>query len=150
MRFNLASAPISNLHPAEKYERFVEGLKPHIRKEHILHYQDDSLDFATAARYATRYDVVSTFASTSSTSTPPPRPLPPPYHPPIARLNAIAAPSTVHTGGHTPLTPELRDAINAKGGCTYCRNTTPPLHTIYNCLTRRPRPSWVLGNGRSQ
>ena len=149
LHFNLASAPITDLFPVEKYQRFVEGLKPRIRQELLLNHPD-ILDFASAAAYASRFDILSTFtATTSTTGTPPPRPMPPPYRPPSARLNAVTTPAPTSTP-YTPLTPELRDAINAKGGCVYCRNVTPPLHTIDNCPTRRPRPAWMLGNGRSQ
>ena len=148
LRFNLASAPITDLFPAEKYQRFMEGLKPKIRKHIILNHPDVH-EFHVAASLASRFDMLATYAASSTTATPPPRPFAP-YRPPPARLNAVTSPTPTSTSPYTPLTPELRDSILAAGGCVYCRNVKPPLHTIESCPTRRPRPAFMLGNGRPQ
>ena len=148
LRFNLASAPVTDLHPAEKFQRFMEGLRPKIR-EHIILNHPDVHDFSAAASLASRFDMLAIYAASTTTTPPPPRP-PAPYRPPAARLNAVTSPAPSTSSPYTPLTPELRESIIAAGGCLYCRNIKPPLHTIESCPTRRPRPTFVLGNGRPQ
>lgn len=148
LRFNLASAPITNLHPAEKFERFKEGLKHNIRRSMMVDHPE-IIDFASAAAYAVRYDML----SSATTTTPPPAPRPAaPYRPPPARLNAVTspAPASTTTRPRAPITPEERAHIVAVGGCTYCRNVLPPLHLLEACPTRPARPAYLLGNGRSQ
>ena len=152
MRFNLATAPITDLHASEKFQRFVEGLKHNVRREVLMHPVDVH-DFPSAAAYATRWDSLS--IATSTTASPSPaqvhRPIPAPYRPPPARLNAVtSATPAVGAGPRPPITPEERATIAAAGGCTYCRNVLPPLHTVENCPKKRSPPSWVVGNGRSQ
>ena len=148
LRFNLASAPVTDLYPAEKFQRFMEGLRPKIR-EHIILNHPDVHEFSAAASLASRFDMLAAYAASNPTTTPPPRPSAP-YRPPPARLNAVTSPAPTSTSPYTPLTPELRDSIIAAGGCVYCRNVKPPLHTIDTCPTRRPRPAFMLGNGRPQ
>lgn len=148
LRFNLASAPITDLHPSEKFQRFKEGLKHHIRQQMVINHPEIQ-DFAAAAAYAVRYDMLSTSPASDTSFVPRPAA---PYRPPPARINAISSPAPITTTGpHAPLTPEERAAINLAGGCTYCRNVTiKPLHTIDACPVRRPRPTYQLGNGRPQ
>ena len=151
MRFNLATAPITDLHASEKVQRFVEGLKHNVRREVLMHPVDVH-DFPSAAAYATRWDSLSIATSAAAPSPAQvPRPIPSPYRPPPARLNAVtsAAPAA-SSGPRPPITPEERATIAAAGGCTYCRNVLPPLHTVENCPKKRSPPSWVVGNGRSQ
>ena len=127
---------IHNICPKELLHKFLHGLKPNVRTHVALQHPST---FAQAVHEATIVENTTAAHSTPPIPpTPPPNPKPPqPQH--TTRLNA----TTSHVSKpRAPITDEERAELNAKGGCTYCRQLG---HTIASCPIRPPPK-----NGRPQ
>ena len=122
---------VNDLSPAERTNRYIDGLKPNIK----LHLRVNNFNtFEEAASMACRIDP----HFTSANPAPPPANLAPPLRPP--RLNAAAIAPPRPPGPRAPITPEERAHLVNNGGCTYCRKLG---HTIADCRladpSRRPK-----------
>jgi hypothetical protein len=153
-RFRALCLQVDGLSKDEQADRFLQGLKPHLRKE-LLARQANT--FTEMTLLATSLDQSMAFAH-AATSHPTPNPTAPTTaptpRPSTYRAAALAStdtaiPTTERIGPARkgPLTPELRLELQRLGGCFYCRQLG---HTVANCPLRPARPAPDQGNGAPQ
>jgi hypothetical protein len=127
---------ISDLHSTEQLDRFVRGLKPHVRREVELR---DPKTFDEATTIAERVDQIS-FAATRTKPIQGSRPSTSSGPQPME----LGAMRTVPTVKKTRLTPEERQDLRQRKACFYCRESG---HMMADC-PNKPKNFNKPGNGQ--
>ncbi len=125
---------IPDLAPVEQLDRFIRGLKPHIRRELEL---KGVATFEEATTLAERVDEITYRSSYRGTGQPAPTPRQGPEPMDIG--------TTRVDGAKQRLTPELREQLRKEGRCRYCREVG---HDLDVCPTKPSRRFPHQGNGK--
>ena len=152
-RFRAICLQVDHLSKEEQADRYLFGLKPHLRKE-LLARQADT--FKEMTLLAASLDQSNTLSHITTTTTATPTTAAAAVAAKTYRAAALTAPTadsstpTTDRVGPTrkgPLTPEIRAELLRLGGCFYCRQLG---HLVANCPTKPPRPAPDQGNGPLQ
>ena len=155
-RFRALCLQVDHLSEEERADRYLFGLKPHLRKE-LLARQANT--FKEMTLLAASLDQSNTLSHVTTTTTPAPSTTAPSTTAAATksyRAAALTTPTTDSSAPTTdrvgptrkgPLTPDLRAELQRLGGCFYCRELG---HIIANCPTKPPRPAPAQGNGPPQ
>jgi hypothetical protein len=118
--FRTVALNIPDLSEAEALDRYLRGLKPHIKIQVMLHHPANLED---AMRLAETYDSMF-FASTAK------KPGKASFRPVAPAGDAMEIDAITRDGPIPKLTPELKAALVKAGKCFFCRN---PGHTVKTC-----------------
>lgn len=148
-RFRALCLQVDGLSKDEQADRYLFGLKPHLRKE-LLARQANT--FTEMTLLATSLDQSNSLAHASNPQSTAPTPATRPSSYRAAALSTTGPlTSTTDRVGPArkgPLTPELRAELLRLGGCFYCRLLG---HLVANCPTKpASRAGPEQGNGPPQ
>jgi hypothetical protein len=146
-RFRSLCLQVDGLSQDEQADRYLFGLKPHLRKELLARQANTfnemtllatSLDQSNTLAHTSNHHLLTQTPSTSSNNNRPQS-----YRAAaISNPNDDLPPGPIRKGS---LTPELRAELLRLGGCFYCRQLG---HLVANCPTK-PAPKTIPDQGNA-